>query len=791
MSDYIITFTPYFKKSVIKELYTIDPNIWIKTRFSDSQVLITSKLNRKKFTKNLLEKSPIFIKHIMPVTKRGRIIGNQKLDKKNILSSVEKITSILKKEKFAVQCRIVSGGQKGLEYSSKDIEVCVGENYFKKGCTPFFSDTEIQNENIKIISIFINKNNYYVGFSSSEENLNFHCDEYRICSKTGREISRAENKLKEALAKFNVKLNGKGKALDIGAAPGGWSKVLADYGYEVIAVDPGNLHPKLHDNPKIKHYNCKIENLDFKNHFDIIVNDMNIEPQVTSEIIDGLAHVLKDNGLIIVTLKLPNKIESRIKASIDILNHNFEVLAIKNLFHNRQEITALLRKRGMEKERRKISFRTEKILMKKSKYNIPKRYENRHFIVNTLNSNFIEVSENDYDIYKNKKVFKEEDFDRDIFENLRKGKFLIPIELDELKILKTRYKREQLSKKILTITVAPSLKCNFKCSYCYEDKKEKIINKNDQTLIIEFIENQVKKGYKKLNLVWFGGEPLLTFDIIKNLSKKIIDLAKKYKIKYSAFVTTNGYLLTDKIIKQFNDLKINQIYITLDGVGKIHDQRRKLANGEPTFKKITENIKLLKRYGLNVLIRMNVDKSNQNEIDALRVYVNEKLKFPLYLGLVRQYTDSCNIILKKCLTKKEYAKLLNDFNKKQDQKSNRLKFPKQLFTYCRACKISTFVIDPNLNLYRCENDIGRVKNRIGNIRENDYGKEFENINEQIFYKWSPFDYKKCKICVLLPICMGGCPFMGIKNSDPECEIYKYNFYSFLKKYIMCETVSKN
>ncbi|MFH1561078.1 MAG: radical SAM protein, partial [Patescibacteria group bacterium] len=314
----------------------------------------------------------------------------------------------------------------------------------------------------------------------------------------------------------------------------------------------------------------------------------------------------------------------------------------------------------------------------------------------------------------------------------------------------------------------------------------KVISENDQNLIVGFIEDQMRGGYKKINLIWFGGEPLLVFGIIENLSKRIIELAKKYKIKYNAFITTNGYLLTDEIIKRFSELKINQVYITLDGVGKTHDQRRKLTNGKPTFEKVVKNIKLLKKYGLNVLIRMNVDKSNQKEIDALRVYVDKRLEVPLYLGLVRQYTDSCEIGPKDCFTKKEYAKIQDDFNKKRGRKSDSLKFPRQLSTYCRACKIGTFVIDPNLNLYRCENDIGRTRNKIGNIGKPAHKKRFEDLDQQVFHNWSPFNYEKCKTCVLLPICMGGCPFIGIKNNDPECETYKYNFDLFLKKYIMFE-----
>lgn len=361
MSKFIITYTPYFRKNMIKELGNVDKGIKVEKVFSDSILLINSEMNNEEFVNKLLNQSPIFIKHIMPVMATGKISENLEKDKYEILEDVMNIAS-LSKEDFAVQCRIVSGGQAGLDYSSKDLEVFVGSYYESKGNIPTFSDNHLKNSNIKIISILVNRDNYYLGFSTSKENLNFHSDEYRICGKGGKEISRAENKLKEALSKFNITLNENGYALDIGAAPGGWTKVLADYGYEVIAVDPGDLKPELYNNPRIHHYKCRIEDLNFENFFDIIVNDMNVEPQVTASIMNNLSSSLKEKGLAIVTLKLPNKVEEDILQSTEILNKNYDVLTIKSLFHNRQEVTALIRKKELihnntienEKEKPKV-----------------------------------------------------------------------------------------------------------------------------------------------------------------------------------------------------------------------------------------------------------------------------------------------------------------------------------------------------------------------------------------------------------------------------------------------------
>jgi 23S rRNA (cytidine2498-2'-O)-methyltransferase len=342
-SAYIVTYTPYFEKSVKKEVYDIDSNFNTEKEFSPSKALITSMKPGNIFIEELKESSPIFIKHIMPVMVAGKIEGDLERDKVKLLQSVDLILSMKKGSKFAVQCRLVKAN---LPYTAKDIEVYVGSYYEREGYVPSFSDREIINEDINIISIFIYNSEFYTGFSRSSDNLNFHSDEYRISSRAGgREISRAENKLIEALASFNVELEGNGTALDLGAAPGGWSKVLADYGYNVLAVDPAELHPKLDNNPNIEHIRKKAQDIKLEKPLDLIVNDMNMEPKETAKIMNKVAPLLRAGGLAIVTIKLPFNPERGITEAKEILSNKYNVLKIKSLFHNRQEVTALLKKK--------------------------------------------------------------------------------------------------------------------------------------------------------------------------------------------------------------------------------------------------------------------------------------------------------------------------------------------------------------------------------------------------------------------------------------------------------------
>lgn len=417
--------------------------------------------------------------------------------------------------------------------------------------------------------------------------------------------------------------------------------------------------------------------------------------------------------------------------------------------------------------------------MKYSKYNLLRIINGNYYIVNILTSKYLKITKSQYE-----KILNNESTDEDLLNLLFENGMLVNKDVDELDYLKKRYDEEQQRHDLLTITIAPTLRCNFNCTYCYENKNGKIIDEASQLKIINFIEKQLLSGYKKLNLIWFGGEPLMAFSIIKNMSKKIIEICDKYNVDYNAFMTTNGYLLSDDIISDLKKLKINQLYITLDGDSITHNRRRCLLNGEPTFDTIVENLYKLKKSKINTVIRMNIDKTNEIAIEKLRDIVTNQLSLPMYLGLVRKYTDSCQddgIYFDK----KRYSEIQDEFENRQalDKPTNN-KLPRQLPIYCRACKVGTFVIDPDLNIFKCENDIGRYDKRISTIDDYQYENEIGSAHNHSYYDWNPFEFDKCVKCDLLPICTGGCPYIGIKNNEPECEIYKYNIDNYIKKYIL-------
>ena len=106
--------------------------------------------------------------------------------------------------------------------------------------------------------------------------------------------------------------------------------------------------------------------------------------------------------------------------------------------------------------------------------------------------------------------------------------------------------------------------------------------------------------FKSLHVSWFGGEPLLGLKTIKNLSKKFISICFQNGLDYSASITTNGYLLNERIIHQLIlDYRVNNFQITIDGDEESHNFQRVLRNGKGSYSKILENIKGLQNSNLN------------------------------------------------------------------------------------------------------------------------------------------------------------------------------------------------
>lgn len=364
-----------------------------------------------------------------------------------------------------------------------------------------------------------------------------------------------------------------------------------------------------------------------------------------------------------------------------------------------------------------------------------------------------------------------------LLRQLWKSGFLIPDDLDELAYMEAQYKRSRENRGQLSLTIAPTVNCNFRCTYCYQEHPNKKMSQEVQDALVDRVR-QAATEKRNISITWFGGEPLLALDIVESLSRRFFALTEEYKVGYSAWMVTNSFLLTRPTAQKLKDLRIHKVQITLDGPPEVHDARRVRVGGKPTFQTIVQNLKAVCDL-LEVSLRLNCDRTNQHRmLDLLDILEAAGLKRRVnpYLAHVDAYTEVCADILDTCMNSQEYslfeaATYLAIYQKGWGMPIR----PQPRQSVCIADKANGSVIDPEGRIYRCWNDMTRPKEVVEHLRLTP--TEEMARNKAKWTNWTPFVLAECRQCKMLPLCLGGCPFNAMKQGSPthgHCTTWKDN-----------------
>lgn len=338
----------------------------------------------------------------------------------------------------------------------------------------------------------------------------------------------------------------------------------------------------------------------------------------------------------------------------------------------------------------------------------------------------------------------------------------------------------------LGLTITPTLECNFKCTYCYETPKKGIMSRSTQNSIIKFIEGQAG-AIKEIGVSWFGGEPILGWDVVCHLSEEMLKIASEYDIAYRSCIITNGSLLNANIVDDMKRYAISSAQITIDGPKEIHDQRRISKDGKSYFDTIITNINLLLEHGVDVAMRINVDKENVQSIKCLLAHLANTLvskEVKIYFGRIAPYTDACSSIDDVCYSCVEFASnsiplfgILRDLGFGD---RNLLPYPTLRYVACCAGYLNSYVIDSEGNICKCWHSVGDPNFIIGNI--NDIGFEAHSSANIRSICNDGID-KECRQCEVLPLCGGGC-IGKIENGKNVkiCSPIKYNIKHVMRTY---------
>ena len=365
-------------------------------------------------------------------------------------------------------------------------------------------------------------------------------------------------------------------------------------------------------------------------------------------------------------------------------------------------------------------------------------------------------------------------------EQLLKEGFIVPYNIDEPQ----QYKQAQIkaindeypSKVFLTICT--TMRCNFNCAYCFE-QGHRNADMSPETLadIITYIKNEIDRNpnLKVLRIKWFGGEPLLRMDVIREISNFVIPYCLSRNIQYSAEIITNGYLLTKEVSQELFDLSVKRAQIALDGFEQDYIATRQAPND--AFKRVLSNIE---NSAIPVVIRLNTTRTNMTKIIDLFEYLYNKFErnkenLNISISRVKDYGNSLTV----GFTDKEWL----TFRKRQTEFINKgctgfIRIDRMGIIPCVNLQIRNVILCADGFIYRCENDVGFAKNSIGKINHG-----IDNILLNKKYCCSTIN-DNCMRCKYLPICCGGkCRYDEI-HFGKSCELIKGRFKQNMQNYLM-------
>lgn len=412
----------------------------------------------------------------------------------------------------------------------------------------------------------------------------------------------------------------------------------------------------------------------------------------------------------------------------------------------------------------------ERTMWKVSRYNLYDAEKNS-YVANTLTGANIQLSREEMDRLKNERL---EEFSEEELVILSESGIIVDSKLDEMQLLRNAYNACKYSNKKASITIALSLRCNFSCPYCYENKSNECMSEETQNQVLKFLDSLLTENHiSELRVCWYGGEPTLCMEALGNLSERIIALCRNRGISYEASIITNGYLIDAGMADIFKSCLINSAQITLDGMAKTNDARRKLANGHGTYEKIKNAVFLLAEKDIYVRVRVNLDKSNIHEYKEVYGIFEGQKNIICYPAMVTVEENQSTLQKSLCFEHTEfqqfYDTVYNDIYAGTNRELNQDLEPE--ISNCTAEHAYSYLIAPDGYLYKCLNDICNNEWAVGHVEKGLYGA----ASAAKYLGRDPFTEPECEECPYIPVCYGGCVYEYARHNTHACNSVRFMY----------------
>ena len=338
------------------------------------------------------------------------------------------------------------------------------------------------------------------------------------------------------------------------------------------------------------------------------------------------------------------------------------------------------------------------------------------------------------------------------------------------------------------VTIAPTLGCNFSCSYCFERltddfRQRTIASKDSRRQIVNFILSNLK-GRSSLSVRWFGGEPLLAQEAIAEISDPLVLVCNEANIRFSASVQTNGFLLNQDAWSLFERSHIQDVHISLDGDQQHHDRVRFDESGNGSYETILRNLEAAP-LSASISLRVNVTQKNASSIDRLLLDIartDNRRRFYIYFHPVYAHFNGATGRSSATVgfeSVRDYAEMEVGYYQQLSELG--YAFPWQMFgprnLPCSALKVDGVMLDLHGNILKCDHEYGVPSARLGTAKSG-------IVDIEKLGAWTsvhPRNNPDCPSCELLPSCLGNCESIrrSVQSSSEACPSKKYNFKKLL------------
>lgn len=389
--------------------------------------------------------------------------------------------------------------------------------------------------------------------------------------------------------------------------------------------------------------------------------------------------------------------------------------------------------------------------MKESQYNICLPYNDKHIIFNAITRKFFPVSNQNKDMFM-QILSSPDDYYKEystFIDKMIKDGFVVDDDTDELGIAYRQYE-EAVQSKSYNLMILPTYSCNVSCWYCTQHHCDVKLSDNDVEGIIRHISYVLDNlEIESLRLMWFGGEPLLNYKQLINISHIAKQLCEQHNIVFCPTITTNGTLLSRSRLEEMKDLGFSFFQITVDGTKEDHD-KVKVIRGSSAYETTLHNICLICEIIPDARINLRYNYTSQNLkpqafVESLNKHLPMKIRKNIQISLIKVWQEEAERISNESL--EELVGLL--------YKSNYSIRPGTLFVPCYVESRNFNCVFPNGKVDKCDNiNWNKTRGEIdaeGKIKWNTPVTFFD------FTVFNTINNNDCRSCKYLPICYGPCP----------------------------------